>query len=129
LWVMLGVLLVPPAMKAFWFFIVAPAASRLRPIRICPGAEGEIGWSSPRGTDAVQGKSAVSRSILLNPHQELLIRPEFLQSSIARAKAETQLLLSWAIPLGSLATGLFGLTRIRVEPKQRYRVRGDGHCG
>jgi len=34
LWVLLLVTVVPPAVKAFWFFVVAPFAARLRPVRI-----------------------------------------------------------------------------------------------
>jgi hypothetical protein len=45
----------------------------------------------------------------------LLVRPEYLQSSVAGAQADSQLLLSPSLPFGSLATGLVGLTRIRPD--------------
>jgi hypothetical protein len=115
-WVMLLILVVPPAIKALWFFIVAPFASRLRPIRIGRPGKGEVRWAGERlaGDEAGTG-SAVSRRLILRPGEELLVRPEYLQSSVVGAGAESQLLLSPALPLGSLATGLVGLTRIRPE--------------
>lgn len=115
LWVLLLILVVPPAVKAFWFFVVAPFASRLRPIRIGRPGRGEVRWAEERLADPEEaGKgSAVSRRIVLKPGEELLVRPEYLQSSVVGAKADSRLLLSPALPLGSLAAGLFGLTRIR----------------
>lgn len=116
LWVMLLILAVPPAVKALWFFAVAPLASSLRPIRIGRPGGGEVRWASERlAGEGPQAGSAVSWRLLLRPGEELLVRPEYLQSSVAGAGAESQLLLSPALPLGSLATGLVGLTRIRPE--------------
>ncbi|HEY0132356.1 MAG TPA: hypothetical protein VGB57_13230 [Allosphingosinicella sp.] len=117
LWVMLLILVTPPAVKAFWFFAVAPLASRLRPIRIGRPGRGELRWAAERLADGEETRtgSAVSRRLLLRPGERLLVRPEYLQSSVVGAKADSQLLLSPALPLGSLATGLVGLTRIRPE--------------
>ena len=116
LWLMLLILVAPPAVKAFWFFAVAPLASRLRPIRIGRPGDGDVRWADKRlageGAGAGAG-SAVSRRLLLRPGEELLVRPEYLQSSVVGARADSQLLLSPALPFGSLATGLVGLTRIR----------------
>lgn len=116
LWVMLLILVVPPAVKALWFFVVAPFASRLRPIRIGRPGSGEVGWAGDRvaGEEARTG-SAVSRRLLLRPGEELLVRPEYLQSSVVGARADSRLLLSPALPFGSLASGLVGLTRIRAD--------------
>ena len=50
----------------------------------------------------------------LRPGEEALLRPDYLQSSAADAQIGSQALLSSAIPLSSLATGLVGLTRIRA---------------
>jgi prefoldin subunit 5 len=113
LWLTLLVILAPPAIKAFWFFVVAPAAGRLAPVRVCAGRRGEARWADGRVADGGTG-SAVSRRILLRPGEELLVRPDYLQSSEAGAVIDSQLLLSAAIPFGSLATGLVGLTRIRA---------------
>ncbi|MGZ8343124.1 MAG: hypothetical protein ACXW27_05955 [Allosphingosinicella sp.] len=116
LWVMLLILVTPPALKAFWFFVVAPFASSLRPIRIARPGGGDVRWAEDRlaETDAQTG-SAVSRRLLLRPGEQLLVRPEYLQSSVVGARTDSQLLLSPALPLGSLATGLVGLTRIRPD--------------
>lgn len=116
LWVMLLILVIPPAAKALWFFVVAPFASRLRPIRIGRPGAGGVHWARDRVADeGGQTGSAVSRRLLLRRGEELLVRPEYLQSSVVDARAESQLLLSPALPFGSLATGLVGLTRIRPD--------------
>lgn len=114
LWVMLLILATPPAVKALWFFGLAPLASRLRPIRIGRPGGGALSWAAGRlaDTEAEPG-SAVSRRLLLRPGEELLVRPEYLQSSVVGARTDSQLLLSPSLPFGSLATGLVGLTRIR----------------
>ncbi|MGA9580416.1 MAG: hypothetical protein WBR13_00420 [Allosphingosinicella sp.] len=116
LWVMLLILVIPPAVKALWFFLVAPFASRLRPIRIGRPGAGQVHWARDRvAEEGAETGSAVSRRLMLRPGEELLVRPEYLQSSVVDARAESQLLLSPALPFGSLATGLVGLTRIRPD--------------
>lgn len=118
-WALLVTLLViagPPAIKAFWFFVVAPATARLDPVRIRPELKGDIAWAGERTAGAAERPgSAVSHSLLVRPGEELLVRPDYLQSSMNDARIDSQLLLSWEIPLGSLAAGLIGLTRIRVD--------------
>jgi hypothetical protein len=111
LWVILLVTLVPPAVKAFWFFIVAPFASRLRPVRIDDKDAGEAFWAEDR-RDGVGAGSGVSWRLRLRPGEEALLRPEYLQSSPGNAPSGSQLLLSASMPLGSVASGLYGLTRI-----------------
>jgi|GEM_PF-3560654 len=115
LWVMLLIVVTPPAIKAFWFFLVAPYAARLRPVRIGATGASEIGWAEDRREDGDGGGSAVSWRLRLRAGEEALLRPEYLQSSPAEARAGSQLLLSRALPLGSLATGLYALTRIRAD--------------
>ncbi len=115
-WVMFVIIVAPPAVKAFWFFVVAPFASRLPPVRIGRPTGGNLGWAAERiAKDGAPTGSAVSGRLRLRPGEELLVRPEYLQSSVVGARTDSQLLLSPALPLGSLATGLFGLTRIRAE--------------
>jgi hypothetical protein len=122
-WVMLLILLTPPAVKAFWFFVVAPLASRLRPIRIGRPGSGDVHWAGERLAEGeARTGSAVSRRLRLRPGEELLVRPEYLQSSVAGARTDSRLLLSPALPLGSLATGLVGLTRIRAEKETSAAV-------
>lgn len=111
LWVMLLVTLVPPAVKAFWFFVIAPIAGRLNPLRIGEDDAGEVRWADDRRDGGGQG-SATSWRLRLRPGEEALLRPEYLQSSPGDADTGSQLLLSAAMPLGSIASGLYGLTRV-----------------
>lgn len=110
LWVMAALILIPPAVKAFWFFVIAPIAARLDPVRIRPDLRGDIGWAAkmPSG-------SAVSRSVVVRPGDELLIKPEYLQSSMNEARIDTGVVLNRKFLFSSLAAGLAGLTRIRVD--------------
>ena len=118
--VMLLVILVPPALKAFWFFVLAPLAGRLRPVRVGrPGSS--VRWATERIAGG-EARSAVSRRVILHPGEELLVRPDYLQSSVANARADSQMLLSPSLPLGSLASGLFGLTRIRADAETSAAV-------
>ena len=116
LWVTALVIVLPPAVKAFWFFAVAPTASRLRPIRIGRPGRGDLRWAAERlaGEGPATG-SSVSWRLRLRPGEQLLVRPEYLQSSVVDARADSQWLLSPDLPFGSLATGLVGLTRIRPD--------------
>lgn len=122
LWITLLVILVPPALKAFWFFVVAPIASRFPAVTVCPGRAGAVEWAQSRRGTGSPAASAVSWSVLLRPGEELLVRPEYLQSSVEDARIDSQLVLSWAIPFGSVATGLIGLTRIRAEREARATI-------
>ncbi|HEX8192827.1 MAG TPA: hypothetical protein VF552_07985 [Allosphingosinicella sp.] len=118
LWVILLVTLVPPAVKAFWFFVVAPVAVRLRPLRIDPDDLGDVRWADERRDGGAGTGSAVSWRLRLRPGEEALLRPEYLQSSPVDATSGSKLLLSAAMPLGSLASGLYGLTRIRAGARE-----------
>ena len=122
-WIVFLLIAVPPAVKAFWFFVVAPAASRLRPIVVRSDLGGEVEWERGRsGEEALPPGSGVSRRLLIHPGEELIVKPEYLQSSMNRARIDSTPVLSWAIPLGSLATGLVGLTRIRVETPETATI-------
>ena len=102
--ILLGVLLAPPALKAFLYFVVAPAAARRPPIRLLPGA---------KGVEGAGHASAVTLSLPLTPGAELLVRPDFLQSSPDSATKRTRWVFDWGMPLTSLAAGLVGLTAVR----------------
>lgn len=111
LWVLLLVTSVPPAVKAFWFFVVAPFAARLRPVRIEVADAGEAYWAEDR-RDGEGAGSGVSWRLRLRPGEEALLRPEYLQSSPGDAATGSRLLLSSEMPFTSLASGLYGLTRV-----------------
>lgn len=123
LWVLGLVILVPPTVKAFWFFVIAPLAARLDPIRLRPHLGGAIDWAAARvaGGGSPSG-SAVSREVVLRPGEELLIKPEYLQSAINEARIDTRFVLSRQLFFGSLATGLVNLTRIRVDREASVTV-------
>ncbi len=111
--ILLGVLLTPILIKAVFYFIIAPIAGRLRPIRILPGDATVSARPEP---------SAVSVPIDIPPGSELLVQPDFLQSSSQPAIKRTQWLLNARLPIASLASGMYALTRIRPEGEASTRV-------
>lgn len=114
LWILLGVLLLPVAIKACCYYVLAPLAGRLAPIRILPDDH------APSVPAPVA--SAVSVAIDLTPGEELLVQPDFLQSSSQTAVKQTQWFLNATLPFASLASGMFALTRIRPEGESTTRV-------
>jgi|GEM_PF-432983 len=114
---LLGIMLAPLAIKAFFYFLIAPFASRRAAITLLPDVSGQIEGVDASMTGAADRLkvSEVSQAITLKPGQELLIHPEYLQSSAMQGDKATQWLLDWSYPLTSLAAGLFGLTRIRTD--------------
>lgn len=107
-------LLVPLALKALFYFVLAPAAARLPPIRILPDER-----AAPVPTPQ---PSAVSVAVDVEPDQELLVRPEFLQSSARPSVKRTRWFLNPRLPFASLASGMFALTAVRPERAAATRV-------
>lgn len=122
LWILAGVILVPPLTRLLLYYGVAPVVGRLRPICIIPNEHAPEIADPPR--------SAVSLSLQVGPEEELLVRPGNLQSSSLLARKDTQWLLNYRFFLASLASGMYGLTRIRAEGDEATRVvlsaKGDG---
>ena len=112
--ILLGILVMPLVIKAFLFFVLAPAASRLSPIRILPNAHAPP-LPEPRS-------SAVSVPIEIGADEELLVQANFLQSSSRPARKRTVWLLNWQIPFASVASGMYALTSIRPEAATPTRV-------
>lgn len=112
--VLAGIILLPIGIKLFLYFIVAPRVTGRPPIRLLPSARGSIVAPSARGTSAHdRGRiSAVSQPIVLGERQELLIQPDYLQSTSLAAQKQTRWLLNASIPFSSLASGMFMLTRV-----------------
>ena len=115
LWIMVAVLLTPIAIKAVFYYVLAPLAARRPPIRLLPNA-----CRTPRGITAASDDgaarpriSAVSLPLALGPAQVLLVHPDFLQSSAIGARTDTRWLLDWRYPVTSLAAGMRALTRVR----------------
>ena len=112
--ILVAVLIAPVIIKVIFFFVLAPQASRLPPIRIIPDD------TMPEIPGLVT--SSVSVSIDVPPGEELLVQSDFLQSSSQPAKKRTQWFLNAALPFSSLASGMFALTRIRPEGASSTRV-------
>ncbi|MDO8033751.1 hypothetical protein O3297_10015 [Janthinobacterium sp. SUN128] len=110
----LSAILLPAAIKAFFYFVLAPVACRLPPLSIA--RELQVAGSSlplpPHGESRI---SAVSQGLLLQPGQQMLIHPEYLQSSPVSSTKRTQWLLDWRFPFTSLAAGMVALTRLESE--------------
>ncbi len=114
LWILVGLMVTPLLVKAFLYGVLAPLAERLPPIRIIPDAR------APEMPQPLQ--SAVSIPLDLGREEELLLQPDFVQSSSRFASKRTQWLLNPRIPLSSIASGMFALTRIRAEEGGTTRV-------
>ena len=110
----LSAILLPVAIKAFFYFVLAPLAARLPPLSVA--RELQAGDASlplpPRGASRI---SAVSQALLLQPGQQMLIHPAYLQSSPVSSTKRTQWLLDWRFPLTSLAAGMVALTRLHSD--------------
>ena len=115
LWILVLVTLAPVAIKAFWYWIVAPMASRRPPIRLrAPAAARSGDPLSPASAPVKEKASSLSQELTIGDHEELLVHPNFLQSSTDRGRKDTRWLLSWAYPFTSIAAGMVVLTRIRA---------------
>lgn len=110
----LSAILLPVAIKACFYFILAPLASRLPPLSIA--RELQVAGSSlplpPLGEARI---SAVSQALQLKPGQRMLIHPAYLQSSPVGTRKRTQWLLDWRFPFTSLAAGMAALTRLESD--------------
>lgn len=119
--ILLSLMAVPVAIKGVFYFLIAPVASRRPPIRLMPEVSGLL--EGQFGDDPRQTKiSAVSLPLTLRQGQELLIHPEYLQSSSVRGEKDTKWLLDWSYPLSSLAAGMVALTRIRSAGDETFVI-------
>lgn len=112
--ILLGVILTPIAIKALFYFVFAPLATRLPAVRLLPDSSGVLILEA--------GASSVSRSISIDAEHELLLHPEFLQSASVAGEKTTQWLLNWRFPLTSLSAGMVALTRIRCDVPETFVV-------
>lgn len=112
--ILAGILLLPVALKALFYFVLAPLASRLPPIRILPAPD-----APPLTRPAT---SAVSAIVDIPPGEELLVQPDFLQSSSKPAKKRTRWFLNLRLPFASIASGMFALTSVTPEGNTGTRV-------
>ena len=107
LFILDGILLLPAILKTILYFGVAPLAGQLAPVRILPAADAPPFPRPPR--------SEVSAALEIAPGEELLVQPDFLQSSSQPAIKRTRWFLNPRLPFASLASGMFALTSVRPE--------------
>ncbi len=114
--ILVSILLIPTAIKIFFYYLIAPRASRQQPIRIWPDSPDRIGDDSK---PVCLSRSGVSIPLVLAEKEELLLHSDYLQSSSVQAEKRTAWVLNRAYPLTSVAAGMYFLTRIlpyRTEP-------------
>lgn len=113
--ILVAVTLSPIAIKAFWFFVAAPIASRRPPIHLAPGSTGGLvlpGVGDAPAATARRSVSAVSQALAVDEQHEALVHPAYLQSSSVLGRKDTKWLLDRRYPFTSLASGMVALTRI-----------------
>jgi hypothetical protein len=116
--ILAAVVLSPLLVKGLAYYLVAPLATRRAPLRLLPEESGALAAMAASG-DRI---SSPSLSLLLAPGEQLLLRPQFLHGTPLEAQKDTRWLLDWRMPLTSLAAGMVGLLRVRVEQEQRITV-------
>lgn len=112
--ILLGVILIPIAIKALFYFVLAPLAACRPPVRLLPHCGGVLTLET--------GASSVSRAITVDSVHELLVHPEFLQSASVASETTTQWLLNWRFALTSLSAGMVALTRIRCAVPEKFVI-------
>ena len=100
----------PVGIKAIWYWLLAPIVEKRPPIRIRMG--GPQG-PAPNGAPSLRRISAVSQEIVLDDGEELLVHPDYLQSSTSHSHKSTKWLLDPGYPFTSIAAGMVMLTRSR----------------
>lgn len=105
--ILAAALLLPVAIKALLYYVIAPLASRRPPVHLLP-EPATVGQPV-----AAAFRSAVSREIEVDATHELLVHSDYLQSSATASPKDTKWLLDVRYPLASLASGMTVLTRIR----------------
>jgi len=99
--------------RAVFYFVLAPLATRGAPIRIEPE-----GRAPHQGEGSAMVKllsaSAVSQSLRLAPGEELLVLPNYLQSAPVGAARSTRWLIRGS-PWASLSSGMALLTCVRTR--------------
>ena len=110
--ILLGAIFSRLAVKLLLYFVVAPLASRRPPVRLSGAFEPR---AFARAVAAAPGRiSHESIALHLGAGEELLVRPDYLQSSSERSGKRTALLLNPALPFTSVLSGMYLLTRVRA---------------
>lgn len=101
--------LIPAAMRALFYFVLAPLAER-RPPMVISATQGMA--RAARDGSII---SALSHRLTLDPDHELLIRPDYCQSQAAGVRFTTRWLFDWRNPFTSIAAQLYMLKRVRTQ--------------
>jgi hypothetical protein len=109
----LAVMLLPALYRLIAYYVIAPWVTH-RPLRLLPAAAGMA--DALAGAPMPGRVSVVSLPVMIDATEELLVRPDFLQSIDMRGGKDTKPWLAGA-PLSSAASGMVELTRLRAaEP-------------
>ncbi len=121
-WILLFAIITPIVIKAFYYFLVAPLASRRKAILIDPKVSGSLEGQHGR-IEATNGSLIISSEatrVSVSGDEELLIHPEYLHTAAEEGIKSTKWLLDCRAPLTSIAAGLYGLTLIRSANPSFY---------
>lgn len=113
--IVVGLVTVSIAIQVLFFFVLAPMASRRPPIAVLREVGGTVEPPPSMKWPLAGSNASVSRTIEIDASNELLVHPEYLQSTPHEAKSDTKWFLSRRFWLASMAADLFAVTRIRSE--------------
>ena len=122
--ILLLAILTPIVIKALFYFIIAPAASRRQSICLLPDTSGAIDIitiENNRNTSPSH-VSAVSQLISVDEAHELMVHPEYLRRLSCNGVIDVKWLLNRQYPMSSLAAGMFALTRIRATSEESFEI-------
>jgi hypothetical protein len=91
--------------KALFYFVLAPLATRLKPVCLDRNDSGQLAF----------GASAVSQTVHLGMDEQLLVLPDYVQSSPAASDNRTKWLMDWSYPWTSVVSGMVALTAIKTK--------------
>jgi hypothetical protein len=106
--ILFSIILAPYFIRITLYFVIAPFASLLRPIKMKEKSTGKIFASD----------SSVSVELAIEPLEKVTVRQQCLQSFSSSSKKRTQWLLNSRLPVTSLASGMYALTSLRNESKE-----------
>jgi hypothetical protein len=116
LWLLLGIILTPIGFKTFAYYGIAPLATRKFGIRLQPSMSGELRVLSPNN---------YLQRITLKEGEEFLFDPRLLRSAPYDAHKSTKYVLDWSMPLTSIASGMYFLTKISSDNEGTVTVGCD----
>ena len=114
LMVLASIIMIPIAIKAFLYFVMAPYAARRPSVCVLP----DTGCLQDGVAQA--GKiSSASVDIDFDSHEELLLHQDYVLAAPTRCSKDMKWVLNKKYYLTSLASGMYGLTRFRSDSPAR----------